>query len=107
MALASEAGVDAFLVHCSAPETITRAMAELKAAPMAFGAYANGFTKVKPLTGSEVVIELFNAREDLGPSAYADFADRWIDAGATIIGGCCETGPEHIKELLRRKEARL
>ncbi|MAI97769.1 MAG: homocysteine S-methyltransferase, partial [Rhodobacteraceae bacterium] len=21
----------------------------------------------------------------------------WINLGATIVGGCCEVGPEHIK----------
>jgi homocysteine S-methyltransferase len=27
---------------------------------------------------------------------------RWVDMGATIIGGCCETGPAHIAEIARR-----
>ena len=24
---------------------------------------------------------------------------RWIDAGASIVGGCCEVGPAHIARL--------
>ncbi|KAJ3348962.1 hypothetical protein HDU83_000946 [Entophlyctis luteolus] len=35
-------------------------------------------------------------------SAYADLAERWLDAGATIIGGCCRIGPNHLKELKSR-----
>ena len=31
---------------------------------------------------------------DFGQSALA-----WRDAGATIIGGCCRTGPAHIRNL--------
>lgn len=106
IALAINAGIDAFLLNCSAPETITRAMGVLKTAPVAFGAYANGFQKVIPLTDADIVLETFNAREDLGPEAYADFTDIWIAEGATIIGGCCETEPQHIAEIARRKEAR-
>lgn len=33
---------------------------------------------------------------------YADLAATWIEAGATIVGGCCGTGPAHIAELSRR-----
>ena len=40
--------------------------------------------------------------ETLAPVAYADFAQTWVDQGATLIGGCCEIGPAHIAELNRR-----
>ena len=30
---------------------------------------------------------------------WAKAARRWADAGATIIGGCCRTGPEHIQAI--------
>ncbi|MFT5051075.1 MAG: S-methylmethionine-dependent homocysteine/selenocysteine methylase [Chlamydiales bacterium] len=36
------------------------------------------------------------------PDRYADLARTWVDAGATIIGGCCGTGPEHVAALARR-----
>jgi homocysteine S-methyltransferase len=29
----------------------------------------------------------------------------WVDQGATIVGGCCEVGPDHIAELARRLRA--
>lgn len=102
IALAEEAGVDAFLVNCSMPETITRSMPLLATSGMRFGAYANGFQRVIPLTDANVVVETLSARTDLSPAAYADFALAWVDAGATIIGGCCETDPNHIAELSRR-----
>ena len=37
-----------------------------------------------------------------GQSSAADFgtlAKDWLDAGATLIGGCCQTGPEHIRAI--------
>jgi homocysteine S-methyltransferase len=43
------------------------------------------------------------------PSQYADEIDGWIrDYGVQIVGGCCGTGPEHIRalrELLDRRDA--
>jgi len=39
------------------------------------------------------------------PDRYADFAMGWVRAGATIVGGCCETEPAHIVELARRLRA--
>ena len=45
---------------------------------------------------------MLEARTDLTPEAYANFAQIWIDNGATLVGGCCEVGPAHISELKRR-----
>ena len=36
------------------------------------------------------------------PEIYAQYAARWIAAGATIIGGCCGTRPETIRSLAQR-----
>ena len=33
------------------------------------------------------------------PSYMAEYADRMLDSGATIIGGCCGTTPEHIAAM--------
>ncbi len=32
---------------------------------------------------------------------YAEFTLRWINQGATIVGGCCEVGPKQILEVYR------
>jgi homocysteine S-methyltransferase len=36
------------------------------------------------------------------PGELAEMAVRWRDAGATMIGGCCRTGPAHIRALRAR-----
>ncbi len=36
------------------------------------------------------------------PAQYAQYAQRWIDAGATIIGGCCGTTPATIQAIADR-----
>lgn len=91
-------GAEAVLVNCSPPEAISKAVRLLSSANVTFGAYANGFKTVAPMKTSPTVASL-EAREDFTPQAYAEFAKEWRDAGATIIGGCCEVGPDHIALL--------
>lgn len=39
---------------------------------------------------------------DMEPSTFADGVAACIEAGASVIGGCCGTSPDHISELSRR-----
>ncbi|TIQ34804.1 MAG: homocysteine S-methyltransferase family protein [Mesorhizobium sp.] len=93
--------VAARLLNCCRPEAITAALPELIALGGPVGAYANGFTSVEALKHGGTV-EVLHARHDLDPEAYADQAMRWVDAGAHIVGGCCEVGPAHIAALRDR-----
>jgi len=86
------------MLNCSSPEAITNVMSIMSELSIPFGALGNGFTSISALTPGSTVDNL-SARKDLSPKVYADFARQWIDAGATIIGGCCEIGPEHIDFL--------
>lgn len=98
---AVSAGASAFLINCSFPEAITQSMAALGSLGVPKGGYANGFTTIAPLEASNTV-DVLEARTDLDPKAYAEHAGHWIRHGATIIGGCCEVGPDHIAELHRQ-----
>ena len=80
------------LVNCSRPEAVDAALPDLVALGGPVGAYANAFTAVEALKHGGTV-DVLAAREDLGPERYADFALRWAESGAAIVGGCCETGP--------------
>jgi S-methylmethionine-dependent homocysteine/selenocysteine methylase len=97
---------DALLVNCSRPEAIAAALAILKPLGLPMGAYANGFTQISDgFLEDRPTVDALTARKDLGPAEYADFAMGWVDAGASIVGGCCEVGPAHIAELARRLTA--
>jgi S-methylmethionine-dependent homocysteine/selenocysteine methylase len=90
-------GASAVLVNCTpAADTQHFLDAILKTKlPVPIGAYANA--------GSPDDNIGWRADCDLGHQTYAKFANSWIKAGATIIGGCCGTGPGHIaaiRELL-------
>jgi S-methylmethionine-dependent homocysteine/selenocysteine methylase len=94
-----EMGVDAILLNCSRPETISEVWQQFVAGcDVPVGAYANGFSAVTALNPGGTVDSL-EARQDLGPEPYAKFAMDWVEKGATLIGGCCEVGPVHISRL--------
>lgn len=97
-------GADAILINCSSPEAIDHAMEILADGKKPFGAYANGFVSIAALNPGGTVDNL-TTRKDLGPNAYADYVMRWVDKGASIVGGCCEIGPAHIGEINDRLKA--
>jgi 5-methyltetrahydrofolate--homocysteine methyltransferase len=55
---------------------------------------------IKPNAGlPRMVGEL--ARYDTGPAEMAEYARRYIEAGADIVGGCCGSSPAHIAAIAR------
>lgn len=91
-------GADAILLNCSQPEAISASWDKLTHSNLRVGAYANGFISIASLHPGGTV-EKLEARQDLNPQQYAEHALKWARGGASIIGGCCEIGPAHIKAL--------
>lgn len=97
---------DTLLFNCAQAElmepAIRAARAALGADPLAgrIGAYANAFVP-EPEPGARLTANegLSSLRGDLSPAGYAALAARWIEAGATRVGGCCGIGPAHVREL--------
>ena len=103
LAVVQEFRPEAILVNCSVPEAMEAALEIVRGFGLPFGAYANGFTGISDSFLKDApTVDALEARTDLSPTIYADFALRWVGMGATIIGGCCETGPAHIAEIARR-----
>lgn len=105
--LAAELGAQAMLFNCAAPEVMETA---IQAANSVFeklgkdipvGVYANAFASSQQGAGTanEVVSEV---RADLDPDAYGVWAQRWVESGARIIGGCCGIGTPHIHALANK-----
>ncbi len=93
----------AMLFNCSSPEAISVALAELKAAlvrsgsDVRFGAYANAFEpRPAGYSANEVLLD---ARAEITPERYLSVVSDWVEAGATIVGGCCQIHTEHIEAL--------
>ena len=97
---------EAVLINCSRPEAIPAALEIIKGFGRPFGAYANGFTRISEgFLKDAPTVDALEQRQDLGPEAYADHAMGWVAQGATIVGGCCEVGPDHIEALAGRLRA--
>ena len=104
LSLAQELKPMALLVNCSFPEAVDQAMPILSGCNLPFGGYANGFTTISTdFKYADANVNQLEKRTDLGPNTYAQFVDGWINQGATIVGGCCEVGPEHIQEITARR----
>ena len=100
--------VDAVLLMCSKPESISAALPRLKEAfdgPV--GAYPNiNYHATAPLE-ARVVTEVEEAEReanflpggDYFPASLAAFARKWKEMGAQILGGCCATGREHVQAM--------
>lgn len=98
LAAASEVGADAYLINCCGANFATAGLPVLAGSTdRPIGAYANA-THVSPGEFDPSDPENVESR-DLDVEAYAAEALRWIEAGATIIGGCCSTRPAHIARL--------
>jgi len=101
--LVEEFGLAALLVNCSVPEAVDQALPLLAQTRVPLGAYANGFVRISgDFLVDGATVDVLEKRANLDPQRYADFADGWVRQGATLVGGCCEVGPAHIRELARR-----
>ena len=46
----------------------------------------------------------FGKRDDITKKDFYEFSKKIIGMGATILGGCCETNPQHIQEISKLKQ---
>ena len=94
-------------LSCVSPENFELNINEIKNLGMFFGFKLNGFIKTNPIPKfdknkkTENPNKLLGIRKDLTPEKMSKFAKKFKDEGATILGGCCETKPQHIKEMAK------
>jgi len=104
----SDLPVSGVLANCCAPESITRAIPQLKQTRMQYiGGYANTFQPIPEdwdLDGNKKTDGSLGLRADLDPESYAVHAAAWVKAGANVIGGCCGTRPAHIARIKEQIE---
>lgn len=89
----THAGADAFGLNCGdlAPADFATIVGAIKEA-------GDIRVAVEPNAGKPR-LEGDNTVYDMPPDAFADGIEACLAAGADIVGGCCGTGPAHIKAL--------
>ena len=100
------------ILSCISPENYEANLKEVKNIGIPFGFKLNGYVTTKPNTSftenylkskTGNPIDILGKREDLTPDKMARIVKKFKDAGATILGGCCETGPLHIAAMAKLK----
>ncbi|MBT4679509.1 MAG: homocysteine S-methyltransferase family protein [Flavobacterium sp.] len=101
------------ILSCVSPENYEKNLNEIKNLGVPFGFKLNGFITTNPKFGYTNSYnksktgnpnEFLGQRKDLTPKNMALFVKKFKNAGATILGGCCETRPAHIKEFSKFKK---
>lgn len=125
VSLAAEFGAEAVLFNCATPETISLCISEgarcmalstnATVKSMRLGGYGNFWDEASQTDTSDWSITLNEktaggddrhakgmvVRKDLSEASYSQAARGWLDDGATVVGGCCGIGPQHINSLGR------
>jgi len=102
-------GIIAACVH---PESYEIIIKELKNLDIPYGFKLNAFKNIPDdygvssssiwgKNGNPTII--LGKREDITESKFYEFAKKFKDDGATILGGCCEIRPSHINEIAKLK----
>jgi S-methylmethionine-dependent homocysteine/selenocysteine methylase len=92
----------AILFNCCPVEDISPALEVCRNAlgeqsNIMLGGYANAFGKQEEQRSPTGEVSCL--RQDITPESYLRFAQKWVQQGAKIVGGCCGIGPEHIAAL--------
>jgi homocysteine S-methyltransferase len=85
--------ITAIGINCTAPQFISSLIEKIKSVcnkPIVV--YPNGGSAYNPIT------KIWE-KSDTNPSEFAKMSHLWQNQGASLIGGCCETGPKEIKAI--------
>jgi S-methylmethionine-dependent homocysteine/selenocysteine methylase len=85
---------EATLVNCAPPEDVDVALSKARLT----GAYAH-VGKFDPPSWKFEFFPQFTGTDAWPPARYAATARLWRERGVQIVGGCCGTGPEHVRAL--------
>ena len=113
--------LEAIGVNCSTPSAISKALLFIdplvKGSDINLCAYGNCFQTTtsewiaslkeeedddaqnKAAKKSEISAEDYDHNGYLLPDAYARYAREWAELGVNIIGGCCGSRPQHMKQV--------
>ena len=95
------------MLSCVSPENFEINFDEIKSLGVPFGFKINAFERTKTKDGYTVNYtksggnpnQFLGQRNDLTPSKMFEIVKKYMNKGATILGGCCEIRPAHIKEI--------
>ena len=100
------------IMACISPKAYEVVANDLKKIDIAYGFKLNAFKKIP--VGYTVASKdawgnagnpntVLGTNTDLNESRFYEYAKKFMENGATILGGCCEIRPSHIKQISKLK----
>ena len=100
------------VVACVSPKAYEVAVKNLQQLDLPYGFKLNAFKEIPE--GYTVASKdqwgnagnpttILGVNTDLNESKFYEYVKRFKENGATILGGCCEIGPSHIREIAKLK----
>lgn len=84
-------------VNCVAPHLVSGLIENLKAGcGLPIGVYPNSGETYDPIT------KTWSGTKD--GVRFGDYAYRWMEEGASAVGGCCQTVASHIRQVTEARE---
>ena len=100
------------IMACISPEAYKMVINDLQKLDIPYGFKLNAFKKIPEGYSVASKDEWGNAgnpttvlgkNTDLNESKFYEYVNKFMKNGATILGGCCEIRPSHIKEISKLK----
>ena len=101
------------IAACVSPEIIEGTINEMINLKIPFGYKANLWKEEEPVPVHKFAlptdeiganpVETMGTRDDYTGEIFLEFSKKMLNKGATILGGCCETKPFHIREISKLK----
>ena len=92
------------LASCVPPETINLVLPEFKKQNLPYGFKVNAFSNIPDdfIISKKTSLQpnkILGTRKYFTPNYFKNFVKSCYDQGATLLGGCCEIKPRHIKSI--------
>ena len=92
------------IAACVSPEIVKLVLPEFKKQNLPYGFKVNAFEDIPEnfvigLKSSQQPTDVLGTLKDFTPSVFKNFVESTANQGATLLGGCCEIKPRHIKAL--------
>ena len=89
---------------CVPPETVERILPEFNKCHLPYGFKVNAFEDIPDdfvisQKSSIQPTSVLGTRKEFTPSFFKNFVETVANQGATLLGGCCEVKPKHIKSI--------
>ena len=102
------------IMACISPKAYEAVSKDLQQLDIPYGFKLNAFKKIPEdytvaskdqwgTAGNQTTVLGINT--DLNESRFYEYVKKFMENGATILGGCCEIRPSHIKKIAKLKES--